>query len=255
MSASINALLHGWSGIALAYGAVQAPMLVAMVRRAAAPWRLALAPLVAVPVMAAAGGGMAVAKPLMNSLGSAMSLGQLLLGTAVSAGLGYASGRVLAATQAATGSVHLRGAMIGARGHDGAAAGLRRAATARSASARPASFSLALGGVAIAARDEVKHFKLIGATGSGKSTAITELLQGALARGDRAVIADPDGGYLRHFYDARRGDVILNPFEPRAVRWDPFAELKQPYDAEQLARLCTHVPDRSDAAGPRRGYA
>ena len=37
---------------------------------------------------------------------------------------------------------------------------------------------------------------MIGTTGTGKSTAIRELLEGALARGDRAVIADPDGGYL-----------------------------------------------------------
>ena len=44
--------------------------------------------------------------------------------------------------------------------------------------------------------DETKHFKMVGTTGTGKSTAIRELLDGALARGDRAVIADPDGGYL-----------------------------------------------------------
>ena len=49
---------------------------------------------------------------------------------------------------------------------------------------------------------------MIGTTGTGKSTAIRELLEGALARGDRAVIADPDGGYLARFYDceARRRD-------------------------------------------------
>jgi hypothetical protein len=34
--------------------------------------------------------------------------------------------------------------------------------------------------------------------GTGKSTAIREMLSAALARGDRAVIADPDGGYLSH---------------------------------------------------------
>lgn len=45
--------------------------------------------------------------------------------------------------------------------------------------------------------DETKHFKVLGTTGTGKSTAIRELLRGALARGDRAVIADPDGGYGR----------------------------------------------------------
>jgi type II secretory pathway predicted ATPase ExeA len=42
--------------------------------------------------------------------------------------------------------------------------------------------------------DETKHFKMVGTSGTGKSTAIRELPEGALARGDRAVIADPDGG-------------------------------------------------------------
>ena len=52
-----------------------------------------------------------------------------------------------------------------------------------------------------ALEDEIKHFKFIGTTGTGKSTAIHEVLEAALRRGDRAVIADPDGGYLRRFYD------------------------------------------------------
>ena len=39
---------------------------------------------------------------------------------------------------------------------------------------------LTLGGVRIAPLDETKHFKLIGTTGTGKSTAIRELLRGAL---------------------------------------------------------------------------
>jgi hypothetical protein len=73
---------------------------------------------------------------------------------------------------------------------------------------------LKLAGVPVAALDETKHFKLIGTTGTGKSTAIRELLHGALERGDRAVVTDPDGGYLARFYNRYRGDVILNPFEP-----------------------------------------
>jgi len=44
-----------------------------------------------------------------------------------------------------------------------------------------------------------------------------EILTNALARGDRAVIADPDGGYLERFYDPVRGDVILNPFDERSA--------------------------------------
>jgi type IV secretory pathway TraG/TraD family ATPase VirD4 len=114
--------------------------------------------------------------------------------------------------------------------------------------------SLHLAGVTVGAADETKHFKLIGTTGTGKSTAITELLGGALERGDRAVIADPDGGYLSRFHDRRRGDVILNPFEPRSVKWNPFAEIHTPYDVEQLASGL--IPSTEDASSREwRGYA
>jgi type IV secretory pathway TraG/TraD family ATPase VirD4 len=113
---------------------------------------------------------------------------------------------------------------------------------------------LTLAGIAIPALDETKHFKLIGTTGTGKSTAIRELLAGAIRRGDRAVIADPDGGYLAHFYDRHRGDVILNPFEPHSVKWDWYAEIHNSYDVEQLASGL--IPSSSDASGQEwRGYA
>jgi Type IV secretion-system coupling protein DNA-binding domain len=55
---------------------------------------------------------------------------------------------------------------------------------------RAGSESLTLAGVPVAAADETKHFKLLGTTGTGKSTAIRELLGAAIARGDRAVFAD-----------------------------------------------------------------
>jgi type IV secretory pathway TraG/TraD family ATPase VirD4 len=113
---------------------------------------------------------------------------------------------------------------------------------------------LTLAGVAIATADETKHFKLIGTTGTGKSTAIRELLGAAIARGDRAVFADPDGGYLRYFYDRYRGDIVLNPFERNSVKWDLFAEIQNSYDIEQLANgLIANSDDPS--ASEWRGYA
>ena len=112
---------------------------------------------------------------------------------------------------------------------------------------------LTLAGQTLDPADETKHCKMIGTTGTGKSAAIRELLLGALERGDRAVIADPDGIYLARFYDPHRGDVILNPFDSRAARWDLFAEMQTTYDADQLARSL--IPD---ADGPEKnwcGYA
>jgi type IV secretory pathway TraG/TraD family ATPase VirD4 len=87
---------------------------------------------------------------------------------------------------------------------------------------------------------------LLGTTGTGKSTAIRGLLQTALARGDRAIIADPDGSYRAHFYDPQRGDQILNPFDAHAARWSLFGELEAAYDIEQLARAL--IPEQSDAS-------
>ena len=136
----------------------------------------------------------------------------------------------------------------GARVLDGASArrALRRGQRRRVA--------LRLGGVPVTVEEETRHFKLIGTTGTGKSTAIAALLSGALARGDRAVITDPDGGYRERFYERRRGDVILNPFEPHSVKWDPFAEIRHPWDVEQLASGL--IPASEDPSGREwRGYA
>jgi type IV secretory pathway TraG/TraD family ATPase VirD4 len=113
---------------------------------------------------------------------------------------------------------------------------------------------LCIAGVEIPRLDETKHFKLMGTTGTGKSTAIRELLGGAVARGDRAVIADPDGGYVARFHDRLRGDVILNPFEPRSVKWDWSGELQNAYDVEQLASGL--IPASEDSSAQEwRGYA
>jgi type IV secretory pathway TraG/TraD family ATPase VirD4 len=141
--------------------------------------------------------------------------------------------------------IHKRGAQL----LEGRAA--RRAVSRRS---RARSSCLTLAGVPIAESEETRHFKLLGATGTGKSTAIAGLLAGALGRGDRAVIADPDGGYRARFYERRRGDVILNPFDAQSVKWDPFAEIRDTWDTEQLASGL--IPTSEDASGREwRGYA
>ena len=113
---------------------------------------------------------------------------------------------------------------------------------------------LTLAGVAIPPGDESKHFKLIGTTGTGKTTAIRELLGSAIARGDRAVFADPDAGYLERFYNRYRGDIVLNPFESQSVKWDLFAEIKNSFDVDQLANGL--IPNCDDpSAREWRGYA
>jgi len=241
------ALLHGWWGLASAYAAVQGPLLAGLLRQRAPLRQLLLSPLAAAPLTLAAGIGMAAGAALIAPLGLAGgSLLQLATGIGASAALGYAAGRALARS-ARPAVLQQRGAIVIEVPASIPATSPRARAGGRTASA------ITLAGLPVTPEDEVKHFKLIGTTGTGKSTAISEMLGAALARGDRAVIADPDGGYLRRFYDARRGDVILNPFEPRSARWDLFGEIATDYDVEQLARSL--IPDHQGSDRSWRAYA
>ena len=92
---------------------------------------------------------------------------------------------------------------------------------------------VALAGVPLSRSDETMHVATIGATGSGKSTALRALMHDALARGDRQVVADPESASLRAFF--AEGDIILNPFDTRCARWDLLAEIERPSDFAFLA--------------------
>jgi hypothetical protein len=243
----ISALTHGWSGLAVAYSSVQAPMLFAMVRARAGIDRLLLSPFLAAPVLVITGIGTALAGSALQRLGlSASGLWDLAAGSALCAGMGYFTGRLIGrGALPVPAALHQRGALIAQSGP--------RDLAAQPRAGLGATPTLRLGGMPVAAADETKHFKIIGTTGTGKSTAIAELISGALARGDRAVIADPEGGYLRRFYNASRGDVILNPFDQRSVAWDLFSEIRHGYDVEQIARSI--VPDDGGADRIWCGYA
>ena len=104
---------------------------------------------------------------------------------------------------------------------------------------------ITLAGVPLELKDEAKHFKIIGTTGSGKTTAITGALEKALARGDRVIIADPNGDYMSRFYDPGRGDLILNPFRQDSVPWSLLGEIREPKDIENMA--LAFLPDNGSA--------
>jgi type IV secretory pathway TraG/TraD family ATPase VirD4 len=230
--------LHGWTGIAIAYTAVQAPMLAGLVRARAQLRHYLLSPIVAAPLTAAAAAAAAASSSWFTALGfSSQGPLQLAFAAGVSAAFGYAGGRVIVQGHAA-GKNYQRGSIVA-----------EQLPPSPRSHQRARSRGITLAGLEIPAQDETKHFKLIGTTGTGKSTAISEILTRALARGDRAVIADPDGGYLQSFYAKDRGDFILNPFDTRSVKWDLFAEIRGAPDVEQLSRSL--IPDHE---GPDRSW-
>ena len=118
----------------------------------------------------------------------------------------------------------------------------RRRGRTRGGRARPVGGNNPRGPRGARKRDETKHFKLIGTTGTGKSTAIREMLsRRSGARGPR-----------RHRRSRRRlsatastirgrGDVILNPFDAALRQMGPVRRDQDAYDVEQLARSL--IPD------------
>lgn len=239
MSLSLWAMTHGTAGLMTAYGMVQSGLLVGLARGRASFAAFLRSPLQSVPLTVVAASGSAALGSLVHaSLPLAAGMGLTLMGAT-----GYAAGRWVTRGREPQDS-YRRGARVLAEPVRPRLASRLRGRNARGV--------LRLAGIELDLQDETKHFKLIGTTGTGKSTVIARLLEEALARGDRAIIADPDGGYLRRFYDPRRGDRILNPFEARSSRWDLFAELREPYDVEQLARAL--IPEHAGTEGTWRAY-
>jgi len=235
MSQELHALTHGMNGLVLAYLVVQIPLLAGLIRSRAPLSQLLTSPILAIMLVVLMSIVLAMMSPLFRRLGIAHDgVLELAIGVASCAAAAYASGRLLAGRRVAS-THYRRGAVVA----DGVTPPRPVPAIRASGGKRDllrADTAVTVAGLAVAPDDEAKHFKVIGTTGTGKSTAIREILGAALERGDRAVIADPDGGFLRRFYDRGRGDVILNPFEPGSVRWNLLGEITNDYDVDQMAR-------------------
>lgn len=107
--------------------------------------------------------------------------------------------------------------------------------------------ALSVGRVPLPNQLETRHMAMIGTTGSGKTTALRQLLDGIEARGDAALVYDTSGEFIAHYYNPERGDVILNPFDTRGAFWSPFAEMRHPADANSVAAtLVSSTGNRED---------
>lgn len=93
-----------------------------------------------------------------------------------------------------------------------------------------------IGPVPIPRRIETRHFAFLGTTGSGKTTALRQMLDGIERRGEAALVYDTSGEFIAHYYNPARGDIILNPFDARCAFWTPFDEISHPADADRIAR-------------------
>jgi type IV secretory pathway TraG/TraD family ATPase VirD4 len=228
MHSTLWRLTHGAAGLVIAYLSVLIPMYVGLIKREAPVAKLVVAPLVAIASYIVSVIAIAMESAVIGAVGLPNDgVFQIFLGWVITVAIGYASAPAMLGFTNPNVS-HRRGSVV----------------TSQPQTGIPTTYGLSIAGVPIATQDETKHFKFIGTTGTGKSTAIREILNAALTRGDRAVIADPDAGYLGNFYNAARGDVILNPFMAGAMKWNALAELVHDQDVDQLARSL--IPDGGD---------
>ena len=84
-------------------------------------------------------------------------------------------------------------------------------------------------------RLESSHIELIGDTGSGKSTAIRQILRDVQQRGETAIVYDPAMDFVGEFYDPSRGDLILNPLDARCPYWSLDQEIVRDETAATIA--------------------
>jgi type IV secretory pathway TraG/TraD family ATPase VirD4 len=82
---------------------------------------------------------------------------------------------------------------------------------------------------------EAQHIELMGDTGAGKTTLIMQILRQIQSRGHAAIVYDPACEFIQRFYDADRGDIVLNPLDARCPYWGPSEELRRRAEAKAIA--------------------
>jgi type IV conjugative transfer system coupling protein TraD len=100
---------------------------------------------------------------------------------------------------------------------------------------------LTLAGLPLIKDKETSHLLFHGTVGSGKSTAIKELLDQIRLRGDRAIIYDKGCNFLEEFYKPNH-DVLLNPMDTRGESWHLWQECRDSADYDNLAAAQIPMP-------------
>jgi type IV conjugative transfer system coupling protein TraD len=106
---------------------------------------------------------------------------------------------------------------------------------------RNSAFTLGLEQLPLPRFSEQQHFLFHGTTGSGKSTAIKELLEHIRRRGERAIVYDKSCNLVKEFYCPER-DQLMNPLDSRGVDWSLWRECRDKADFESLAAAQIPMP-------------
>lgn len=93
---------------------------------------------------------------------------------------------------------------------------------------------LKIGGLHLVRDSEMQNISMHGTVGTGKSTAIRELLDTIRKRGDRVIIWDSGCTFIESHYNPEK-DTILNPYDQRCANWDLWGECSAMPDYDNMA--------------------
>ena len=88
--------------------------------------------------------------------------------------------------------------------------------------------------VRIPAKAEPDTYRSLRTPGQGRRPSSADPRQ-IRSRGDSAIVYDPALEFTKRFYDAKRGDVSLDPLDKRCPYWGPAEELRRSFEADALA--------------------
>lgn len=92
-----------------------------------------------------------------------------------------------------------------------------------------------LGNVSLRLNSETQHLMFCGTTGTGKSNCFMQLFPQVREQKQQAIVVDTTGELISRFY--RQGkDILINPFDDRAVGWNPWVECQSPYHYDEIAQ-------------------
>lgn len=109
--------------------------------------------------------------------------------------------------------------------------------------------TLPVGEVSLTRCNEVYGCLIVGAPGSGKTVAISNMLDELQKMPDYRVVAyTPKGDFISKYYDEKRGDIILNPFDLRSLNLNIFDFIKEQTDYQRIAAVL--IPEQSGSQDP-----
>ncbi len=80
--------------------------------------------------------------------------------------------------------------------------------------------NIMIGKMPLVKDSETKHILVTGATGSGKTNLIHNILPQIVTMRYPAIVIDQTGEMVTKYYQKDRGDIIFNPFDNRSHNWD-----------------------------------